>query len=454
MCAFLLSGCSSAPLQIARVDQNVKEGRLLPSDALDITDVLNQYTHDYPVPKSKDMDLDIDVDKQKLFTQGDEVFMQLAMVTRPAAPQPVHVHVLVYDETSDKAEHAGFEKKILDSLNKGSQEFHRGGTLTVNFSANTQAANLNYPALQSNHAKTLKAFIAAYSLIPGKESGHLYLLLLGDVASLSTADKQDIVDMAKVIAASGNELSVLSYGEKPDFAFLTDLVRSGQGLLTFKNDFFHANEWVNNELKHVHAYTFRDVQISLRTLHGVHIEEIVSPKNITHTQDSVDMKIPQILSGDQYVLLVKLAASGIRDKNYRDLVDVKIQYYEPKQDKYGSIERSYRLDYSMDRNDTKSNRKGRIARSKLIIATYDTLSGIPAAVSANRNYKAVADLVSQTTALEHFVQDHKDQELERDIRILKKYSLQLREFDQSWFKGWKKWKDMYFDSDRFTQKYD
>lgn len=449
-----LAGCSSTPLQIARVDKNVEEGRLLPADALDVTDILNQYSHHYPVPKTKDMDLYIDVDKPKLFTQGDEVFMQLAMVTRPAKPAPVHVHALVYDEAVDAAEHAGFEDKILAALNSGSHTYDNGSSFSVDISANTKERHRKYPALQKNHEITLKGFLASYCLSSVQGSGQLYVLLLGDLDSLSTETKQDIVDMAKIVAAGGNKLSVLSYGEKPDFSFLTALARSGRGSLTIKNEFFHADKWVTNELDQVHAYVMRDIQLSLQTLQGVQIKEVVSPRNIEHKSDSMTLHIPEIVSGEQYIMLVKLAVSGMQDNNYRDLVDVKVQYYEPQQDNYGAVEHGVRLAYVMDRNDAKPKRTGRIARSKLIIATYNTLTGIPASVSANRNYKAMADLISQTNALEHFVQGQQDQELDRDIRILKKYTSQLRKFDKGWFKGWKKWKDMYFDSDRFTQSYD
>ena len=448
-----LGGCSTTDLEIARVDKNLDEGRLLPTDALDTTDVLNQYSHDYPPPNAKNMAIYIDVDRKKLFTQGGEVYMQLALATRPATPAPVHMHVLVYDEHVASSEHLNFQNEIIESLYKADQAFHTGSTFSLDTSANTNSRQTKYPALLAAHATTLKDFLGAYTSTPLPSKGHEYVLLLGDVGNISASDKQDMVDMAKVFSAMGVKFSVLSYGEKPDFAFLSSLVESGHGTLSFRNDYFNKPDWVNNELNHVHAVSLQDIQISLHTKKGVRIEEVVSPKNTIHQNESCELKIPAILSGEQYVMLVRLSSLPMQDQEYRDLVEVNIQYYEPLSDKYTLLNAKYRIDYSMDRNETKPLRKGRIARSKIILATYDTLTGVPQSVSANRNYKAMADLTAQVSALENFMQGNTDKELTRDVGILRKYAAHLHDFDESWFKGWKKWKDMYLDTDRFSHQY-
>ena len=144
-----LGGCSTTDLEIARVDKNLDEGRLLPTDALDTTDVLNQYSHDYPPPNVKNMAIYIDVDRKKLFTQGGEVYMQLALATRPATPAPVHMHVLVYDEHVASSEHLNFQNEIIESLYKADQAFHTGSTFSLDTSANTNSRQTKYPTLLS-----------------------------------------------------------------------------------------------------------------------------------------------------------------------------------------------------------------------------------------------------------------------------------------------------------------
>lgn len=72
----------------------------------------------------------------------------------------------------------------------------------------------------------------------------------------------------------------------------------------------------------------------------------------------------------------------------------------------------------------------------------------------NRHYNAAAELINQSRELNEFIQTTNDKELLRDAKILQKYAAYTHEFDQSWFKGIKKWKDMSWDKERFTTVYD
>ena len=112
-----------------------------------------------------------------------------------------------------------------------------------------------------------------------------------------------------------------------------------------------------------------------------------------------------------------------------------------------------KIAYVLDKNDmlVKSNR--RIQRSKLILQSSEVISDVAKLIRDRRNYKAIALLTEHNQKLMSYIDQHKDESLERDAKVLDKYAKQLYKFDEQWIQFLQIKQDLDWDNARFATVY-
>jgi len=449
-----LGACSTTMESMDSVNQNLDEGRLVPAAAVAVPDILNQYDFHYPAPQHGDAAVTIEFDRRHVYTAGDTVLAQLALTTKRPLFRPFHLHVLIYDDDHRDTDHQAFVHDFLQQLEKRLATNGMKIPLSVdsNFALPSEFKHL--PSLSDKRETNFKDFLASRSLLNWGDGIHHFLLLSGKIKYLNSDQAQDVTDIGRVFAARKSKISAISYGEKPRIAVLRNLGQKGQGHVYFKNEFFDLNRVLRAEFDLVNAVKLKQIEIRIKPMAGASIEKVVSPGNTEINNGSVIFKIPDMLSGQQFVALLKLKIPAIASTPRNTFVQASLRYFNANTRKYASAQSYGKVDYSMDINQTLPLEDSKIRRARLILATQDTILNAAYAVRAGRNFKAIADITQQRDALNRYVTGKKDQQLRRDIKILDKFIANLHDFDQSWFQGIKIWKDMSLDSDRFSTDYE
>jgi hypothetical protein len=100
-----------------------------------------------------------------------------------------------------------------------------------------------------------------------------------------------------------------------------------------------------------------------------------------------------------------------------------------------------------------NNDNEKVARSLLIMDTQSVIQDIVPVIRDQRYYQAVAMLTKQKLKLQKFAQQHDDEELLRDSKILNKYADKLFNYDQDMFQTVKIWHDLSWYTDRYAENY-
>jgi len=444
----LLVGCSATQVDMARVNQNLQENRLVPEAAVQNPDVLNQYHHAYPVPK-QDLAIQVDFDRPNLVVQGGELFAQIALTTRASPVRPVNLHLLAYDESYKSVSKQ--LQQVLAQIRRGPGRPHRI-SFDAAFAMQTKAPQKSLFAHSDN--ESLLDFMLQTVMHGYGKQNHHFVLLLGDYGSLAHKEKQNIVDSVNILAAKGYQLSVISYAEKPDFVFLEKLAQNGKGRLALIDEFFDSKRWYAKEITRVNARHYRNIEVKLTSGSKSTLLSMLSPTNVEFSQHGFQLTIPEMQSGEQKVMLIKFRLAAMRQLSSARVVTVTLNYFDKRSGKYHQVRRTKSMNYVMDKNRALPVNKGYVARSKLILNTHRTIADVSHLINKRRNIQAIAELTRQARAISIFNQREHDDELARDAVILKKYANRLAKFDSSWFQSVVIWRDLNRDNARFAGKYD
>lgn len=433
------------------VNQDVSEARLISKEAVQSDDILNQYHHGY-ASVDKELAINIDLDRPQVLASGGELYAQIGVIAKPASIKAGNVHVLIYDEAAASELHRKFNQQFIDKITEKITVSKSPLTLTVD-TAYPRPDWLKQPTLLTGNAASLDIFlkkIAQTNLVTG---AHHFVLVLGDMSRPNTATRQDMVDLAGLIKTNGSKLSIVSIGEKPEFELLDSMVTRAAGRLAFNNEFFDQVAWITEELQFIHANSYKEVQIKVEPMEGVALVEIVSPKNIQIVNNRIQTNIPVFMSGDELVLLAKLKIPAMQAEKQRGLLRATVEYFQPEQQRYKKVQQDAAYAYGIEKNDCLPYSHGKVARSKLILDTHQTIANTANVIRQGRNYQAIALLNEQGIRLKNYVGTNEDRELARDAVILNKYASNLYDFQGESLQGMKIWWDMTWNRDRYQGDY-
>jgi hypothetical protein len=431
----LLTSCTTMEV----VEKNLEEGRLVPEAAVASGDFLNEYRHPLAPPRRSPADLDIALERKTVLVQGGKVLVQVGISTAPPALKPVDVHALAFVPAD-----AG--RNELDRLTNAvaAMRRHTRGAFAI------------------DHARkdgNLKDFLAAFVRRPFDDGEHHVVLLVGsykgflDLPGLSERERQDVVDLARILAAKSVTVSVLSVGDKPDFGMLRQLAERGRGTFHVATESLDYDAWIKEDLRARSAETLGEIQVALKTKNGARLCRVLAPRDLRYTDQGLAYDVKALKQGHQRVLLAELEIPAKGEFPATEALDVDLKYYVPSAKRYYNAHETVGIQYVYDPNLALPHGNHAIERSLLILKTEDTLRSVAREVRDRRNYQAIALLTAQSRALKQAGEERKDRELARDATILAKYADRLYEFDGEWFKSVKIWRDLSWDTDRFRNVY-
>ena len=112
-----------------------------------------------------------------------------------------------------------------------------------------------------------------YTRLALKQDNDHFLLFLGNHSDLSHAEKQNIIDLANILNIKKVSLSILSFGDDAEVAFLRKLSEKGNGLFNLVTNSFQYKEWAQNEFSFVNARKLADINVSIKASNGAKITE-------------------------------------------------------------------------------------------------------------------------------------------------------------------------------------
>lgn len=446
-----MTACGTQTARMDFVNQDLSEERLVGKEAVEAADILNQYHHGY-APSDKEMSIHIDLDRPRVLASGGELYAQIGVAASPAKVKAAHVHVLVYNESVGNDTHQKFNQQFIDKVAEKISRSNGPLSLTVDTSYK-RPDWLKQTAMMTDNSSDLEGFLKKFAQTKPPSGTNHAILVLGDMNRPGKTARQNLIDLAKLIKVSGSKLSIITIGEKPDFDLLDSMVNRSAGRLSFKNEFFNEEEWINEELRFIHANNYRDIQINIEPMPGVELVEIISPKNIRIANNRIQIVLPTLTSGDELVLLTKLKMPAMKAEKQRELLHATIEYFQPEQQRYKKIQQDAVIAYGLDKNDGIPHVSGKVARSKLILDTHKTIANTAGIIRQGRNYLAIALLNEQGARLNNYIKTNEDKELARDAVILNKYAGNLYEFQEGSLQGFKIWKDMTWNRDRYQGDY-
>jgi hypothetical protein len=433
--AALLAGIASCGTSMLVAQKNLEEGRLVPQAAVVTADFLNEYRHPLAPPRRTLAGLEIALERNVL-AQGGRSLVQIGISTAQPALRPVKVHALVFAPA-----------------NPGAAELKRL----------TQAVSAMRPhASELLHARTdgnLKDFLTALVRQTFDGAEHHVVLLVGsykgflDLPGLSERQRQDLVDIGRILAAKSVTLSVLSVGGKPDFGFLRQLAEAGGGSFSVATESLDYDAWISEDLRARSAETLTEVEVAVQTRNGARLARVLAPSDLRHTDSNLAYTATGVKQGRQRVLLAELEIPAQAQNRTNDVLEVDLKYYVPSAKRYYKVRETIAVRYVDDPNLALPHANEAIERSLLILKTQETLHSVAREIRSRRNYQAIALLTGQSRALKQAGEARNDPELARDATILAQYADRLYDFDGEWFKSVKIWTDLSWDTDRFRNLY-
>jgi hypothetical protein len=450
----LSAGCGS--IQVA--EKNLEEGRLVPEAAIATPDFLNEYRHPLSPPRQALAGLDIALEQRNVLAQGGKLLAQIGISTAPPALKPVSVHALVF-APADPGQNEVTQITNAVSAIRGCLRELPGGMLTVDLIRPVKGLSVAEPSLlRASTSGNLKDFLTAYARQSFDDGEHHLILLVGsdkaflEPTGLGARERQDIVDLGRILAAKSVTLSVLSVGDKPDFAFLKKLSETGSGTFNVATESLDYEAWIRQELRARSAEILTHVELAVTAKNGARLVRVLAPRTLRHTAHNATFALSELRQGEQRVLLAELEIPARNQQPTNEVLDVGLTYYVPAAKRYYNARQTLTIQYVDDRN-LALRASEAVKRSLLILETQETLQSVAREIRNRRNYQAIALLTRQSRALKQTGEKLKDRELLRDATILAKYADRLYDFDGEWFKSVKIWRDLSWDTERFRNMY-
>ncbi|HJY75403.1 MAG TPA: hypothetical protein VKE95_02170 [Burkholderiales bacterium] len=450
-----VGSCDSLPV----VQKNLEEGRLVPETAVASADFLNEYRHPLPPPRRGVADLAIALERGSVLAQGGTVLVQVGVSTLQPALKPVRIHALAFAPTDPAAPELNRLNHALGAIRRQAAAL-AGATLTLDLIQPVKDLNASEPAfLPAGRHGNLKDFMTALARQSFDGGDHHVVLLVGtykgfaDLPGLSGRERQDLVDLGRILAAKSLTLSVLSVGDKPDFGFLAQLAQAGRGSFSVATESIDYDAWIREDLRARRAETLTEVELAVHAKNGARLARVLAPAGLRHTPAELVHAVSGLRQGRQHVVLLELEIPPRTQSATNDALEVDLKYHVPSARRYYQARENIAIRYVDDRNLALRHANATIERSLLILQTQETLLSVAREIRDRRNYQAIALLTGQSRALQQAGEGRNDRELARDATILARYAERLYEFDGEWFKAAKIWNDLSWDSDRFRNRY-
>ncbi len=446
----VLSSCSTS---MNVVEKALEEGDLVPNQVLANRDLLNEYQHPLPIPKNQLLDVDIAFERDSVMATGDTVHVQVGLTTQRPNLSATQLHLLVFNPTGTSQTSLQQMKRMASEVSNNVGTLPANSRISVDALTESLGIANNTPLLKHTNEVDLVHFVRAYARTKLSEGKHHFVLLLGEHAVLSHDEKQSLVDLAGIFALHSATLSVLAVDDNPEVGFLRSFSEAGNGMMTLLTERFHTTEWLKNEIAYVSAVKLRDLSVHIQTTSGVEISQIKAPTQTTNSNKRVDFQLEELIQGKQHVALLELRLPKHVSRNQADIVDVSVNFFDPIAQRWHEIHKSGGVNFVLDRNLTLNNNNPVVERSLLILNTQNILQEIVPLIENKRYYKAVALLSEHNNKLAAYTELHQDSELQRDTEILNMYIDHLYDFDAKFFQSVKIWKDLSWDTDRYSERY-
>lgn len=447
-----LAACAGTPMQMA--EKNIEEGRLIPTALVEMPDFLNQYPHFLPVSRQAPIGLHVSADRKFLPVGGASTVVQVGIISPQPHIGPSQLHFLVYDSARTDERVLQRIDALISTVTKAQSEWPAGSSVTVDWSHSGGKRIAPYPALREHaNGPGLEEFLKSYVFQAVGIGRHRFVLAIGEHDKLSPGGKQNIIDIANVFSARGLSLSVLSFDEKPDYAFLKTLAERGNGQLALVTEEFSYQNWLRQELDTLHAKTYSDLKLSIRARNGALIQNVISPRNITSFDKSIEHRVAEFHSGQQHLFLAEVNTPAIKSPERLNFLTVELEYKDNEKNVFRHVTKQFSLPYTMDRNLARTGQDIHIERSLGILETQKVLVDVENVVRQKRYFEGIALLTAQSRRLEEIDNKFKKPSLQQDIRTLNKYSKLLLDFGDRWIQTPKIWYDLSWDRMRFQAAY-
>ena len=446
-----VGSCDSLPV----AQKNLEEGRLVPEAAVASADFLNEYRHPLTPPRRGVADLAIALERASVLAQGGTVLVQVGISTLQPALKPVRIHALAFAPTDPGAPELNRLNQALGAMRRQAAAL-AGAGLTLDLIQPVKGLSASEPAfLPAVPRRNLKDFMAALARQSFEGGDHHVVLLVGtaDLPGLSERERQDLVDLGRILAAKSLTLSVLSVGDKPDFGFLAQLAQAGRGSFNVATESIDYDAWIREDLRARRAETLTEVELAVHAKNGARLARVLAPAGLRHTPAELVQTVSGLRQGRQRVVLLELEIPPRAQSATNDALEVDLKYHVPSAKRYFQARENIAIRYVDDPNLALRHANATIERSLLILQTQETLLCVAREIRDRRNYQAIALLTGQSRALQQAGEGRNDRELARDATILARYAERLYEFDGEWFKAVKIWNDLSWDSDRFRNRY-
>jgi len=451
--AALLVGCSSTPMI---VEKNLEEGRLVPEEAVATADFLNEYHHPLSPPRRSPAGLDIALERRSVLAAGGKVMVQVGISTAVPPVKPVSLHALVFAPAAPSSA----ELERIGSALAAIRSQARGNALTVDAVQPVSGLAVEEPRLLAGaRDNNLKTFLVAFARQSFDEGEHHLILIVGsykgftDLQGLNNRERQDLVDLGRILGAKSVTLSVLSVGDKPDFAFLQKLGDTAGGTFSVATDSLDYDAWIREDLRNRSAETLTEVELTATAGGGARLARVLAPRFIPSSAERARYALSALKQGEQRVLLAELDIPARGQEPAIEALTVELKYFAPVARRYYKARETVAIQYVDDPNLALPHSSAAIERSLLILETQKTLQSVAGEIRGRRNYQAIALLTRQSRALKRTGGELKDAELLRDATILTKYADRLYDFDGETFQTLKIWNDLSWDSSRFRNIY-
>jgi hypothetical protein len=446
------ASCDSLPV----AQKNLEEGRLVPEAAVAGADFLNEYRQPLTPPRRGVAGLAIALERGAVLAQGGAVLVQVGISTLQPALKPVRIHALAFAPTDPAAAELNRLNHALSAIRRQAAAL-AGAGLTLDLIQPVTDLSASEPAsLPASRPGNLKDFMTALARQSFDGGDHHVVLLAGTYkgfAALSERERQDLVDLGRILAAKSLTLSVLSVGDKPDFGFLAQLAQAGRGSFNVATESIDYDAWIREDLRARRAETLTEVELAVHAKNGARLARVLAPAGLRHTPAELAHPVVGLRQGRQHVVLLEVEIPPRTQSATNDALEVDLKYHVPSLKRYYQARENIAIRYVDDPNLALRHANATIERSLLILQTQETLLSVAREIRDRRNYQAIALLTGQSRALQQAGEARNDRELARDATILARYAERLYEFDGEWFKAVKIWNDLSWDSNRFRNRY-
>lgn len=454
----ILSSCATMQ-DMEVLGKQLEEGKLVPAEVVKHENFINQYDHKLPAPKNKLLQVSIEMEKDNLMVRGDSLYVQVGLVSKKPRLKAKNYHFLVPNMLTTPDEQLTLMKETIKQFHQHMNTLPAGSRLSVDWMKPAGKPEDEISGLLADEpTSNLETFIRRFVRIPSLGNKDHFILLLGDHGRLSYDEKQNIIDLANIFRIKGASLSVLSVANKAEVAFLNKMTNKSDGLLNLHTKAFDYIQWMQSESSYINANKIKDIKLSINSINGASISQVVAPGNIYPSKNNTDKNkikhnIKQLVQGENYVILAKLNTPVIKQFFNRKIIDVEVEYYDVANNRYVKDKRSAKVNFVYDRNKTINKENKFVKRTKLILDTQNIISDIVPVIRDKRYYQAAGLLTEHSIKLEQFANKFNDKQLHRDAKIFFRYANKLFDYNEESFEAIKTWYDLSWDTDRFSEQY-